>query len=193
MMIDYGNIALNILFTQNLLFVLTLAFGCDPKVFQNPKSAGYTGISLTMVLVILMPLSRVMDQLLTIAGLEIYSLMSHTLLGILGTYLLGKCLKRLSPDLWDILGEYILSLPFNGCILGVLFLAAQRNYNPDQALVMGFFAGLGVLISLISLVCIYRNCNQDLIPRAMRGFPLFFITAGLMSMAIVGYYGLHLP
>lgn len=190
-MIDYMNIAFTVLFSQNLLLVFTFAFGTDPKTFLRPRHSFFTGVALTIALSLLAPLSRVVDQLLLLWGMSYFSLLSQSLLAFMGTYWLSHFMKKISPDLWQYAGDSLNALPTNGGVLAVLLLCNQYNYTIFESLIFGFFAGIGVLVALLSLVGIRQNLEFRQTPDCFRGLPFLFITAGLLSMSLVGFYGFH--
>lgn len=191
-MLHYSNIALTMLFSQNLLLVFAFSFGTDPKTFSRPKHAFYTGLTMTGTLMVLAPVSRLLYSFLEREGLTHFSLLMYTLVATMGTYVLGLILEKLSPVLWSVMGDTITSLPTNGGILGVLLLCGQQNYTFPEAIAFAVFAGIGVLFALVSLVGIRQNSEFHHSPDCFQGMPILFMTAGLMSLAFVGFYGLHL-
>lgn len=192
-MIDTLNIALTALFSQNLLLVLIFAVGMEPHVFLRPKHGFYMGIGLTAVMVVLTPLSCLVEKLLIRLQIEHLLLLSFTLLATGGTFLLGFLLKRTVPRLWRWVRPGVESLPFNGGILGVMLLSWQQNYTVGQSVVFALFGGIGLTVALMSLVGICQNLSSAGCPKSVRGLPLLLITAGFLSLSLVGYYGLHLP
>lgn len=189
-MLNLVNIAITALFAQNILLVIPVSFGCNPRIFLRAKEALLTGLSLTLALMILSPLSRWLDLLLLSFDLSLFLLLGQALLATVGSYFLGCVIEKCSPDLWVHLGDSLRSLPSQGGILTVFLLAQQQNYTALEAFVFGLFAGVGVLISLVSLVGIRQSQDQKV--QVLQGLSMFFITAGLMSLSLVGFYGLYL-
>ncbi|MFI3254328.1 MAG: Rnf-Nqr domain containing protein [Eubacteriales bacterium] len=190
-MLDYLNIAISALFAQNLLLVYPFTLGNNPKSFLRPKGAFSLGFSLTAVFLLLTPLSRVFHQFLVTTETEHFLLLILALLATVGTYVVGLTMEKYSPDLWAIFGESFRSLPSNAGVLGVMLLSAQQNHSVLEAVVFGFFSGLGVLIALVTLVGVQQNQERRGCPPVFQGFPILFITAGLMSLSLVGFYGLQ--
>ena len=52
--------------------------------------------------------------------------------------------------------------------------------------------GIGATVALASFAGLQNEVDLESCPRSFRGIPIQLITAGLMAMALVGYYGLHL-
>lgn len=188
-MLNYANIAFTVLFSQNLLLIFAFAFGADPKIFTRPKHAFLSGCALTLMLTILAPLSRLVDHVLYHLGFSYFSLLAYGLLACLGTYGLAWCVKQVGRDFWPVVADSLMAMPTNGGILAVFILSAQQNYRWDEALVFGFFAGVGVTVALVSLVGIRQSSDEQQIPKYMQGLPILFITAGLMSLAVIGFFG----
>ncbi len=190
-MIQYVDIAFALLFSQNLLLVFAFGFGADPKAFSRPKHAFYTGLTMTAFLMVLSPVSRIFYEILEHYGLNHYDLLCYTLLATFGSHGLGLLLEKMSSELWRVTGDAIRSLPSNGGVIAVLILCGQQDYHWQEALVFGLFAGIGVLVSLVSLVGIRQNSEFYHSPSCFQGMPILFMTAGLMSLAFIGYYGFH--
>ena len=83
-------------------------------------------------------------------------------------------------------------MPIDGLTLGAALLASTRGYTLDQALLFALCGGLGVLLVLLSFAGLHDTINLDECPKSFRGAPMELITAGLMALALVGFYGLHI-
>lgn len=191
--IDYVNIALSVLFAQNLLLVFTFAFGAEPKAFLKTRYAITTSVALTVCLLILLPISRMIHFRLATMGQLHFSLLWNAVLATSGTFFLGCLVEKFAPDLWLWLGDSFRSMPTNAAILGVLLLAGERNYSISESVVFALFAGVGVLVALVSLVGIRQNLDMENAPQAFQGMPILFLMAGLLSISLMGFAGLHIP
>ena len=70
-------------------------------------------------------------------------------------------------------------------------LVAQRSYSLGSALIFALCGGIGATLALASFASLQKEVDLNRCPRAFRGVPIQLITAGLMAMALVGYYGLY--
>lgn len=192
-MSEFLNLVISALFTSNLLLVGALAFGTNPKSFQNRHLAWQTGSSLTIVLVTLLPLSRLCHLLLVLWSLEHYSLLLNSLLAFCGTCSIGKILEKSTPNLWNVLEESFQELPFHGAILGTMIIAQQENYLYQEAFLFGLLSGLGVLLAQVSLVELVGHKDDPSPQETIQALPKIFLTAGLLSIAILGFFGLYFP
>ena len=87
--------------------------------------------------------------------------------------------------------ENLASVTTNCAALGVVLLISQRGYALVPALVFAFFGGLGSTVTLVSYASLREEVDMESCPRPFRGVPIHLITMGLMAMAMIGFYGLH--
>lgn len=99
-------------------------------------------------------------------------------------------LKKVSPPLYQALGIYLPLITTNCAILGTALLAITKNYNLVQSLVYAVSTGLGFTLALVLMAGIREQLELVGIPKSMRGFPITLITAGLLSLAFMGFAGL---
>lgn len=101
-------------------------------------------------------------------------------------------IKKHSPSLEKMLGVYLPLITTNCAVLGiaVLNVSAPNNYNLIEALTNSLGAGLGFALALIIMAGIRERLESADIPVMFKGVPIAFITAGLMSIAFLGFSGL---
>ncbi|HHS49735.1 MAG TPA: electron transport complex subunit RsxA [candidate division Zixibacteria bacterium] len=100
-------------------------------------------------------------------------------------------LKKMSPALYESLGIFLPLITTNCAILGVAELNTMTlDYNFIESLVHGISAGIGFTLALIMMSGIRERLEFAPVPKLMRGLPIAFIIAGLMSMAFLGFSGL---
>lgn len=101
-------------------------------------------------------------------------------------------IQKMSPGLYRALGIYLPLITTNCAILGVTILNLDLNYSFIESIVHGFFAGLGFTLALILMAGIRERLELAPIPEALKGIPIAFIMAGLMSIAFLGFSGLKI-
>ena len=101
-------------------------------------------------------------------------------------------IQKVSPALYRSLGIYLPLITTNCAILGVTLLNLDNNYNFIQSIVHGFSAGLGFTLALILMAGIREKLELAPIPESLKGIPIAFIMAGLMSIAFLGFSGLKI-
>jgi len=100
--------------------------------------------------------------------------------------------QKVSPTLYKSLGIYLPLITTNCAILGVALLNLQKNYNFIGSIIHGFSAGIGFTIALVLMAGIRERLNLAPIPKPLKGIPIAFLMAGLMSIAFLGFSGLKI-
>ena len=99
-------------------------------------------------------------------------------------------LKKSSPSLYQALGVYLPLITTNCAVLGVAIMNIEEHYDLVQSLVNGVGGALGFTLSIVLFAGIRERLELSDIPKPFRGFPIAMITAGLMSVAFLGFQGL---
>lgn len=99
-------------------------------------------------------------------------------------------IQKTSTVLYRALGIYLPLITTNCAILGVTVLNIDDEYNFIESLVQGFTSGLGFTLALILMAGLREKFELADIPKPLRGMPIAFITAGIMSIAFLGFSGL---
>ena len=76
------------------------------------------------------------------------------------------------------------------CGLGAAILNIDNGYDIIESLALGIGAALGFTLALVLMAAIRERQETLSIPRAMQGKPIALITAGLMSLAFLGFSGM---
>ncbi len=101
-------------------------------------------------------------------------------------------IQKLSPGLYRSLGIYLPLITTNCAVLGVSILNIDENYNFIESLVNGFMSGIGFTLALVLMAGLREKLDLANVPKAMRGAPIAFITAGCMALAFLGFAGLKI-
>lgn len=191
--IHLTGVALAALLSENFLLVSCLGIGTRVEAFRSYSEAKRTGLSLLLAMVCTVPACWLADLfLLRQMGLEHLRLMVFTLISLGIVALLRVFFKTFLPELSARLDASLAALSTNCAALGAALLASLRGYELDQAMIFALCGGLGVLVVLISFAGLRQEVGFDDCPKAFQGAPIELITAGLMALALVGYYGLHI-
>ena len=188
-----AGVALAALLSENFLLVTCLGFNVPTAAYRQPVPARRCGISLTLAMVTSVLLCWLCDNwVLRRFHLEYFRLMAFTLLTLASLSLLRWGLRTFLPELNHRLGAYFQTMSANCASLGAALLSSLRGYTLGQALLFALCGGLGVLLVLTSYAGLREDVNFEACPRCFRGIPIDLITAGLMALALVGFYGLHI-
>lgn len=186
-------VALAALLSENFILVNCMAIGTRTKSFRDPVDALRTGACLTVVMVLGALFSWLIDFLvITRFGWQHYRLLVLALLipGIVAA--LRRFLRACLPELSRRLDGNLASISTNCAALGTALLISQRSYSLGSALVFALFGGLGATLALASFASLQQEVDLERCPKCFRGLPIMLLTAGLMAMSLVGFYGLHL-
>lgn len=97
---------------------------------------------------------------------------------------------KTSPTLYRLLGIFLPLITTNCAVLGVALLNVTANYNFINSIVFGFGAAVGFSLVLILFAAMRERLVAADVPIAFRGAAIAMITAGLMSLAFMGFTGL---
>lgn len=100
--------------------------------------------------------------------------------------------QKLSPTLYKSLGIYLPLITTNCAILGVALLNLDKNYDFISSIVHGIAGGIGFTLALVLMAGIRERLEMAPIPKALKGIPIAFLMAGLMSIAFLGFSGLKI-
>jgi electron transport complex protein RnfA len=101
-------------------------------------------------------------------------------------------IQKVSPTLYRSLGIFLPLITTNCAILGVALLNLDENFNFIESIFHGFTAGIGFTIALILMAGIRERLDLAPIPKPLKGIPIAFLMAGLMSIAFLGFSGLKI-
>ncbi|HIT72052.1 electron transport complex subunit RsxA [Tyzzerella sp. An114] len=99
-------------------------------------------------------------------------------------------LKKSSPSLYQALGVYLPLITTNCAVLGVAVVNMQKEYNFIESVLNGIGGAVGFALAIVLFAGIRERIQHNNIPKAFEGFPIALVTAGLMSIAFLGFQGL---
>ena len=98
-------------------------------------------------------------------------------------------LKKLSPTLYQALGIFLPLITTNCAVLGVAILVIQKEMNLAESLVYALATAIGFGLALTVFAAIREQLELTNIPKRMRGMAIVLVTAGLLSLAFMGFSG----
>ena len=102
-------------------------------------------------------------------------------------------MRKAIPALYRSLGIFLPLITTNCAVLGVALLNTSYAAEPlslAQAVVQGFFAGIGFTIAMLLMSGVRERLEKLDVPEALRGTPITFIATGLMALAFLGFAGM---
>lgn len=99
-------------------------------------------------------------------------------------------LKKVSQPLYQALGVYLPLITTNCAILGIAVLVTRKNMDLLTAVTYAVGIALGFGFALVVFAGIRERMELLEIPEAMKGAPIALVTAGLLSLAFMGFSGM---
>ncbi len=191
--LDLAGVALAALLSENFVLVSSMGIGTRVESFRSPVDALRSGYCLTVVMVLSTLLSWLANYLvLDRFGWQHFRLLALCLLvtGVISG--LHAFLQACLPALFQRIKGNLSAVSTNCAALGCTLLISQRSYGLGAALLFSLFGGIGATLALASFASLRGEVSFDHCPRCFQGAPILLLTAGLMALALVGFYGLHL-
>ena len=98
--------------------------------------------------------------------------------------------RRVSPLLDQVLGIYIPLIATNCAVLGVALLNVQQSTGFVQSVFYGLGAAGGFALVLVMFAAIRERLDVADVPVPFRGAAIALVTAGMMSLAFMGFAGM---
>lgn len=174
-------------------FVLSRFLGICPflGVSKKVETALGMGIAVTFVMALASAATyMVYNYVLKALGIEYLYNIAFILIIAALVQLVEMFMKKSSPSLYQALGVYLPLITTNCAVLGVTVLNKDNNYNFIVSVVNGVGAAIGFALIIVLFAGIRERLERNKIPKAFEGFPIALVTAGLMSIAFLGFSGL---
>jgi Na+-translocating ferredoxin:NAD+ oxidoreductase subunit A len=97
---------------------------------------------------------------------------------------------KTSPLLYQVLGIFLPLITTNCAVLGVALLNVQAQHGFMQSALYGFGAAIGFSLVLTLFASLRERIDAADVPMPFQGNAIALVTAGLMSMAFMGFSGL---
>lgn len=98
--------------------------------------------------------------------------------------------RKISPVLYQVLGIFLPLITTNCAVLGVALLNTQESHGFVQSFMYGLGSALGFTLVMVIFAGLRERLALAEVPKSFAGAPIGFITAGLLSMAFLGFAGL---
>ena len=98
-------------------------------------------------------------------------------------------LKKVSPALYQALGIFLPLITTNCAVLGVAILVIQKDFSLLQSVVYAFSTAIGFALALTVFAGIREQLALVNVPKGMKGVAIVLVSAGLLSLAFMGFSG----
>ncbi|MDP2852177.1 MAG: electron transport complex subunit RsxA [Gallionella sp.] len=190
-MTSYLFIVLGAVLVNNVVFVRILGLCPFMGVSKKLETAVGMGAATTFVLTMACGASYVIDRWLLIPNqLEYLRTLSFIVTIAAIVQLTELVIQKTSPLLHQVLGIYLPLITTNCAVLGIPLLNVSLRHNFLESLLFGFGSAVGFTLALILFAGIRERLEAADVPVHFRGTAIAMITAGLMSLAFMGFAGL---
>lgn len=174
-------------------FVLVQFLGLCPFMGVSNKLETAMGMSLatTFVLTLSSVCSYlVYSSLLVPFGLEYLQTIAFILVIAVVVQFTEMVVHKTSPLLYKLLGIFLPLITTNCAVLGVALLNIKKQNGFLESIAYGFGAAVGFSMALVLFSAIRERVAVADVPVPFRGAAIGMVTAGLMSLAFMGFAGL---
>lgn len=174
-------------------FVLVQFLGLCPFMGVSGKLETAIGMSMatTFVLTIASMSSYLVEAyILAPLGIEYLRTLSFILVIAVVVQFTEMVVHKTSPTLYRLLGIFLPLITTNCAVLGVALLNITEQHNFIESIMYGFGAALGFSLALVLFSAMRERLAAADVPTPFKGASIAMITAGLMSLAFMGFTGL---
>jgi electron transport complex protein RnfA len=174
-------------------FVLARFLGICPFLGVSKKTE--TAIGMGMAVIFVMSIASLVTWILQYYILTPYNIQYlQTIVFILViaslVQLVEMIIQKVSPVLYQALGIFLPLITTNCAVLGVAVLNIQKGYSFWEAVIFGLGASFGFALALVLFAGIRERLDLADIPKPLQGTAIALVTAGLLSLAFMGFAGL---
>ena len=187
---NYLLILIGTVFVNNIVMSKILGLCPFMGVSRKLETAIGMGAATTFVLTLASGASHLIDTYLLGQELSYLRTMSFIVViaGIVG--FTEMFIKKTSPVLFRVLGIYLPLITTNCAVLGIPLLNVQEQHGFVESLFFGLGGALGFTLVLVLFAAMRERLEAADVPVAFKGTSIAMITAGLMSLAFMGFAGL---
>lgn len=183
---------ISVVLVNNL--VLTKFLGICPYLGVSGRidMAFGMGLAVTFVVTLSGTMTWMIDNwVLMRFGLEVTRYVCFILVIAGAVQLVEMYLRKFFPSLYDSFGIFLPLITTNCAILGLcLFLNLWEIDSLVEAVVRSFGAGIGFTMAICIMAGIRENLQLADVPACLKGAPITLITAGLLTLAFMGFAGM---
>ncbi|PUV44126.1 electron transport complex subunit RsxA [Cronobacter sakazakii] len=190
-MTDYLLLFVGTVLVNNFVLVKFLGLCPFMGVSKKLESAIGMGMATTFVMTLATIFSWIIDHLILVP-LELVYLRTMAFILVIAVVVqfTEMVVRKTSPALYRLLGIYLPLITTNCAVLGVALLSINLNHTFMQSALYGFSAAVGFSLVMVLFAAIRERLVVADVPLPFRGNAIVLVTAGLMSLAFMGFSGL---
>lgn len=189
---DYLMLVLGAALVNNVVLVKFLGLCPFMGVSKKLDSALGMGFATTFVLTLTAVASWGIEHFILIPlGIGFLRILSFILVIAAVVQFTEMVVRKTSPTLYQALGIFLPLITTNCAVLGVALLNIQQEYDFLGSALFGFASALGFTLVMAIFAGIRERLALTCAPDAFAGVPIAFVTAGILSLAFMGFAGLN--
>lgn len=187
---EYILIFISAIFVNNI--VLSQFLGICPFLGVSKKVNTALGMSAAVAFV--MTLATIVTYLIQKSvldpfGLQYLQTIAFILVIAALVQMVEIVMKKVSPALYQALGIFLPLITTNCAVLGVAILVIQKDFSLVESIVYAFSTAIGFGVALTVFAGLREQLEFSNLPKGMQGVAITMITAGLLSLAFMGFSG----
>ncbi len=188
---DYALILIGTVLVNNFVLVKFLGLCPFMGVSRKLETAMGMGLVTTFVLTLSAICAYLTDEYLLIPlELEYLRTIAFILVIAVVVQFTEMAVHKTSPLLYQVLGIYLPLITTNCAVLGVALLNVQEKNGLIESGLYGFGAAVGFSLVMALFAAMRERIVAADVPTPFRGAAIALVTAGLMSLAFMGFSGL---
>jgi len=181
-------IVLSALLVNNIVLIRFLALCSFFGVSNRIEVSLSMGMAVTFVLALASAASWIIWYFLLVPlNIEYLRTASFILVIAALVQLVEMYIKKTAPSLYNALGIYLPLITTNCAVLGIALLIIDYRLGFLNSIIYSISVALGYTLSIIIFAGIRERIEMAPIPDILKGAPIIFITAGIMSLAFLGF------
>lgn len=188
---EYVLLIVGAVFVNNV--VLAQFLGICPFLGVSTRVSTATGMAAAVLFVMsLATIVTYLIQALLLIPLKIEFLQTVAFILVIASLvqMVELILKKVSQPLYQALGVFLPLITTNCAILGVAVLVTRKNYSLLESVTYAVGIAIGFGLALVIFAGIREKLELYDIPEGMKGAPIALLTAGLLSLAFMGFAGM---
>ena len=190
-MTSYLFVILGAVLVNNVVLVRILGLCPFMGVSKKLETAVGMGAATTFVLTLGCGTSYLVDHYaLMPAGVEYLRTLAFIVIIAAIVQVTELVIQKTSPMLHQVLGIYLPLITTNCAVLGIPLLIVALHHDLLESLLFGFGSSVGFSLALVLFAGIRERLDGADVPVPFKGTAIAMVTAGLMSLAFMGFAGL---
>jgi len=189
-MTEYLLILVSAVFVNNIVMAKILGLCPFLGVSKKLETSISMGAATTFVLTLASGASYLVNKYLLGPELSYLTTLSFIVVIAAIVQFTELAIRKTSPVLHQVLGIYLPLITTNCAVLGIPLLNVQANHNFMQSLIFGMGGAIGFTLVLVLFAAMRERMEGADVPVIFKGSAIAMVTAGLMSLAFMGFSGL---